>query len=162
VPVLTSRRPLALAAALVCVGALGVTACSSDDPTATPRTTAPGAEQLIGERWVEDANLICYRTEAKAASVYAGLDAGADDTAVAVVYRERMLPLIRAEIDAIAALEAPADRQADIDRFLDSARDAIAEVEEADVESLATGNDPFTYASIQARKLGLSCGDDES
>ena len=166
-PVTRNHRPLALCAAILATGALAVTACGGGTASshATDRTsgdveTAAFAEPTRDE-WVAAANAICYRAEAQASSIYASLGEDPDAATFEQVYRQDLLPLIQVQIEDIAALEAPADRQDDVDDFVTNAREAVAEVQQMDAIDLQSENDPFTLASIQARKLGLSCGDDE-
>ncbi len=65
------------------------------------------------------------------------------------------IPLVKQQIDAVAALEPPKSLQSKVKKLIRSARAALAKVE-ADPSLLADEkHDPFAAANKQAKKLGL-------
>jgi hypothetical protein len=122
--------PRTLAALLALVAAGAPAGCGGDDETTTTTTGVP-PPTLSEEAFLTQANAIC----------------------AAASEELNLVDSLRAQIDAIRALPAPAEIRDDVNSLLDDAAAVLAELE-ADPSVLE--EEPFAELGERAEELGLT------
>ncbi|MDQ3981092.1 MAG: hypothetical protein M3271_00250 [Actinomycetota bacterium] len=124
---------------------LGLSACGGDD-------------RLSEEEFVEKANAICAEGNEELDRVADELAGGGEqpsdedlqefvDTAVAN---------IGGQLDEIEELSPPEDMEADVEDLLETGRSELADLEDAGVDALQSGENPFVESNAKAGDLGLT------
>ena len=166
---ITTLLALALATGLVAAG------CGDDDDdtatTSSAATTTAGAtgatgatgEPLSKEEFIVQADAVCKAGDKK-------IDAAANETFSGgqpsqaeqeQFVTEDVVPNIQEQIDGLRALTPPEGDEDEVSAILDSAQDAIDQIE-SDPSALTEGanaDDPFAEANQLAKEYGLQvCG----
>jgi hypothetical protein len=162
---------LALAAGLIAAG------CGDDDDdtattasTTTVSTGATGAtgaatgEPLTKDEFIAQADAVCKagdkKIDAAAKETFSGggQPSQADQEAFVT---DDVIPNVQDEVDGIAALTPPEGDEDEVSAIVDSAQDAIDQIE-SDPSALTEGasaDDPFAEANQLAKEYGLKvCG----
>jgi hypothetical protein len=158
---------LAFAAGLIAAG------CGDDDDetTTSPATTTAGAtgatgatgEPLSKEEFIVQADAVCKagdkKIDAAAKETFSGGQPSQAEQEQFVT--EDVVPNIQEQIDGLRALTPPEGDEDEVSAILDSAQDAIDQIE-SDPSALtegANGDDPFAEANQLAKEYGLKvCG----
>jgi hypothetical protein len=165
---ITTLLALALAAGLIAAG------CGDDDDettTSSTTTTTAGAtgatgatgEPLSKDEFITQADAICEagdkKIDAAAQETFSGGQPSQAEQEQFVT--EDVVPNIQEQVDGLRALTPPEGDEDEVSAILDSAQDAIDQIE-SDPGTLtegANGDDPFSEANQLAKEYGLTvCG----
>ena len=142
------------------LAAVALAACGGDDETTSSSTTdTTQGTPLDSADFTAQANAICKEGNEEVDAALANLPADADESDILAAVSDTVLPSIEDQINQIQALGIPEGEVADVDAFIESAQDALAEAE-ADPSLLVPGEGgtagPFEDVNKQAEALGLT------
>ncbi len=147
-----ARRHLA-ALAVISLALGGVAACGGDDDD---------SEALSLDDFVSQADAICaeMETELDAAGEEAfgsATELPSEEELTAFVDDE-VIPRVQSQIDAISALEPPAEIADDVDDLIETAESELEALKDNDdLTTLFSNNeDPFTESNAKSGELGLT------
>jgi hypothetical protein len=117
------------------------------------------AKPLSKKEWQKQGNAICKSVNTSidelGSTVFAGLGKNEEPSAEqTAAFAAGFVPLIRAAVPSIEALEAPKSLQSQIKKFTTQTEADLAKVE-ADPSLLSGSTDPFVKSNKIAKKLGL-------
>lgn len=118
-----------------------------------------GEQRLSQAEFQEQGNAICAAAIAQAEELFAGLPQDRQPTAEEVEeFFPEFIQISRGQIDDIAALNPPEDIQDEVATFIDDARVALDQVEDAGAEGLLSTDEGTENDSLgaQAKELGLT------
>lgn len=158
------KHLLVIAAALAllasgCGGGSDGDATAQGDSGSAPSVGA--VDGLTKAELIAQADAICEETDKKQeAALKAFLkkhpNAGSDPKGQAQMVKEAGLPPIRAEVEEIAALGAPAGEEDQVQAILDGIQQAIEKGEENPEALLGKSPSPFDAVGKQAAKYGFN------
>ena len=141
----TPRRLVAALTLLAVTATAGLAACD-DDPAAAPTE----------DEWRAEAAGICDEVGGRLEAAFAELGDDPDEAAVQRLY-DTVLPEVRAMVEDLGELEAPASIETEVERFVAAGRDGLAEAEASDPGQVRTDDqDPFAELSRRADRLGVA------
>jgi hypothetical protein len=146
-------RSIGIAAAvLLVIGAVAVAGCGGSDDTSSTATA------ISKDDFIAQADQICAAgNKADAAASKEAFSGGQPTEAeVASYVTDSVVPSIQGQIDDIRALGAPEGDEAEVNSFLDTAQEALDQVE-ADPSAITTsGEDPFDQTNRLMTVYGIT------
>jgi hypothetical protein len=118
------------------------------------------AEPLSNNEFKKQANAICAegnkQIDAAAEQAFAGLTKGQQPSADQLTaFAGVALPLVKQQIDGVAALDAPKSLKSKVKQLIRSARAGVAKAEANPALLADVKHNPFAASDKQAKKLGL-------
>jgi hypothetical protein len=148
------KTAVAMLATVLAAGLIAAGCGGDDDDDTAAATPTPGGEPPSKSEFIQEADAICSEGDQEIDQAAEQLGPGRpSDQELEQFTTGTLVPGIQQQIDDLRALTPPAGDEEEISQFLDSAQQALDELEQ-DPALLLSGDDPF----VEVRQFGERYG----